>query len=563
MNARATASATLASLASEVWEALLAREPYYAAKAGRSVERIPRGNLAEVEGTSAAARTRLRRLDGIDRGSLSRSERLTARHLAHVLQDEVDEPERWWSSFGVTPYLVGAMLSLLPELVFRKLPLHTPSDSERYLSLVRDLAACVETLHERTAAQAERGWRIPRPALTGVRVTLERITASLVSSLTPSEERAESTLRQRLSQAVQQQVGSAFNRLLESIGPEYERHAPEKVGLSQFPRGPEAYARWVRYHLSSHAEPEQVHAVGLGEVDRLATSMAELRSAAFGWNADEAGFHLQLRSNPRAKAASPEALERIYQSHLTRMEAALPGLVRRAPRARPLISRLQPALEAGMTFGFYDAPSSAQDSGTYFYSAYGLEDRLHLNAAALIFHELVPGHHVQIARQMENTQLPDIRRNTFLFSAFTEGWAEYSAGLGEELGAYADPYDRYGWLAHQRFVAQRLVVDTGLNWYGWSLERARQYMMDNTLEAAPQVASETLRYSTDMPGQALAYRMGFLKFRALREQAEQRLGSQFELADFHEAILTEGSLPLSVLHTSLEEWADLRLAERR
>lgn len=552
------ASAAVASLASEVWNALLAREPYYAAKTGRPVDRIPRGSLAEAEAVSSAARTRLRRLDSVDQSSLSRTERLTARYLAHVLRDELEEPDRWWTSFGVMPYTLSAQ-SLLPELVFKQLALRSTGDCERYLSLIGDLSAAVETWRERLGAQAGQGWRIPRPALPGVRATLERLGASFASSLVPSEDRAAERDRQRIALAVKQHIAPAFSRLLAELGTDYETQAPDTVGLGQFPRGAEAYTRWVRYHLSSEAEPDGIHAIGLEEVERLSAAMAQVRSEAFGWNGAEAEFHARLRSDPRAKAATPEALELKYRSHLARMENLLPTLIRRLPRARPIISRLSPALEVGMTFGFYDPPSAARECGIYYYSGYGLEDRLQLNAGSLMFHELVPGHHIQIARQFENTLLPAIRRHTFPFSSFTEGWAEYSAGLGEELGAYADPYDLYGWLAHQRFIAQRLVVDTGLNWRGWPLERAREYMAANTLEAAAQIASETIRYSTDLPGQALAYRIGFLKFRALRQEAERRLGNLFDLADFHEAILSEGSLPPLVLQSSLTEWTSLRL----
>lgn len=146
-----------------------------------------------------------------------------------------------------------------------------------------------------------------------------------------------------------------------------------------------------------------------------------------------------------------------------------------------------------------------------------------------------------------------------MFGGFNEGWAEYAAGLAEEAGLYDDPYDMYGWLGHQRYVSQRLVVDTGLNLLGWSLEQARAYMSANVLEDASQVASETLRYSTDMPGQALCYRMGFLKFRELREQAKSRLGDAFDLADFHEAVLEPGGLPLKLLESNLADWAAQRV----
>src|SRR5262249_36793742 len=156
----------------------------------------------------------------------------------------------------------------------------------------------------------------------------------------------------------------------------------------------------------------------------------------------------------------------------------------------------------------------------------------------------VPGHHFHLARQAENAQLPPIRRESLDITAYVEGWAEYASDLGHEMGLYDDPYDCYGRLVLDRFGAQRLVVDTGLNLLGWSLEQARAYMKANTLESDAQIASETLRYSTDLPGQALTYRLGLLKFRALREHAQRALGSRFDVRTFHDTILAAGALPL-------------------
>jgi uncharacterized protein (DUF885 family) len=174
---------------------------------------------------------------------------------------------------------------------------------------------------------------------------------------------------------------------------------------------------------------------------------------------------------------------------------------------------------------------------------------MQLNAAALIFHELAPGHHFHLARQAENAALPAIRREAVTLTVFNEGWAEYASSLGLEMGLYDDPHDQYGRLVHERFIAQRLVVDTGLNAFGWSLQQARDYMKSQTLESDVQVASETLRYSTDLPAQALAYDFGFNYFWKLRRGAQNR--PRFDIRRFHEAILAEGALPFPLLEESL------------
>jgi uncharacterized protein (DUF885 family) len=312
----------------------------------------------------------------------------------------------------------------------------------------------------------------------------------------------------------------------------------------------------VQRNLSWRSSPEEVHAAGVEEVARLADAMAELRSREFGFDGDEAEFHQRLRSDARARALSPDALEATYRRHLARMAERVPALFEHGPRAGYDIARLAPEFEASMAYGFYRPPLGAQTMGIYYYSGAGLDTRLQINAAPVMFHELLPGHHFHIARQAELAHLPAIRRVPFEFQAFNEGWAEYAASLGEDEGLYDDAHDHYGWLAHQRFVAQRLVVDTGLNAFGWSLEQARAFMSANTLETPAFVASETLRYSTDIPGQALAYRWGFRKLRELRARASQRLGARFDVRRWHEAILSEGGLPLAVLDRGLAEWEE-------
>ncbi|HUB96467.1 MAG TPA: DUF885 domain-containing protein [Stellaceae bacterium] len=554
-----TAKQALDALVSETWEASVERSPYTAATSGRKVMRYPRGDLGEAQAAAATARIRRDRLDRIDLSHLGRTDRLTAAFLRHWLEMEIDEPRLWWISFGIAPYSGGALLATVPPLVFGPIDLRDAAEAERYVKLAGEFADSIEAMRERVLAQAGRGWRLPKPALATARRTIEGIAPVATAAILRAKDRqASDATRMAVEAIVAERLKPAFARLLEAIGPDYEAAAPTAAGMMHQPGGADAYRLWIRYHLGYDADPAWIHWTGLDEVGRLAAEMERVRIEHFGHNGDEASFHERLRGDPKAKAPSVEALEAIYRRHLERMAPVFGRIVSKPPRAKPTVKRLAPELEAGMTFGFYDPPKDVGGEGTYFYSGNGIPDRLQMNAAPVIFHELVPGHHVHITRQQENDALPELRRRTFQFSAFNEGWAEYSAGLAEEEGLYDDPYDYYGWLSHQRFVAQRLVVDTGLNSLGWTLERAHAYMSANTLEKPEQVTSEILRYSTDLPAQALCYRMGFLKFRELRAKARSALGPKFDLADFHEAILEQGCLPIPVLEQSLEAWADER-----
>ena len=210
--------------------------------------------------------------------------------------------------------------------------------------------------------------------------------------------------------------------------------------------------------------------------------------------------------------------------------------------------------QKAVLFGVVTGRSAGPGGAAYVtMSVRKLETRNLLNVRALAFHELAPGHHFQISLQSENRALPLLRREG-RHTAFIEGWGEYASSLGNEAGLFSNPYDQYGRLMMDMFLSVRLVVDTGMNALGWSRERAMDYMREHTLESEEQIHTESLRYSVDMPGQALAYKMGSRGFRDLRAKAERALGSAFDVRRFHDVILTSGSMPMKTLEAHVDRW---------
>ena len=206
-----------------------------------------------------------------------------------------------------------------------------------------------------------------------------------------------------------------------------------------------------------------------------------------------------------------------------------------------------------MTFGYYDAPRTDKPEGNYFFNASKLEEKSQAWAGSLIYHELVPGHHFQLSKARENKDLTGFRGKV-MFTAYAEGWAEYAATLAGEMGMYEDPMDEYGRCITDAFLTSRLVVDTGMNAFGWPLERAREYMTDNTFFSEYEINSETLRYSSDIPGQALGYKLGDTKILELRERAKDALRDKFDIKAFHDVILDVGSIPLTALEWHVDQY---------
>ena len=215
------------------------------------------------------------------------------------------------------------------------------------------------------------------------------------------------------------------------------------------------------------------------------------------------------------------------------------------------VQRLEPALEGAVTFGYYQTPTAQDPKGYYKYNGSKLDERSMLIAGALISHELVPGHHFQINLARENEGLPRFRRESF-YTAYGEGWGDYASDLAGQMGMYEEPYDRAGRIAMDLFLTSRLVVDTGMNFYGWPRAKAIAYMKENTLQSDAEIETETLRYCCDMPSQALAYKMGMRKLVELREKARKALGNSFDVRSYHDAVLGSGSLPLDVLENHME-----------
>jgi uncharacterized protein (DUF885 family) len=272
-----------------------------------------------------------------------------------------------------------------------------------------------------------------------------------------------------------------------------------------------------------------------------------------GFRGDFAAFLRFLRTDPRFYARTPEQLLREAAWIAKRMDGALPALFGRLPRlpygVQPVPAHLAPKYTGGR---YISAPPGGTQPGYYWVNTYALDSRPLYTLEALTLHEAVPGHHLQIALAQELEGLPPLRRNVY-HSAFGEGWGLYSERLGLEAGFYADPYSNFGRLTYEMWRACRLVVDTGLHALGWTREQAMEFLASNTALSLHEVQTETDRYIS-WPGQALAYKMGELHIRDLRERAETTLGDRFDVRAFHDAILANGSVPLDVLSDIVDRW---------
>jgi uncharacterized protein (DUF885 family) len=327
-------------------------------------------------------------------------------------------------------------------------------------------------------------------------------------------------------------------------------------GASELPNGRDYYRAQVRWFTTLDASPEEIHEIGLREVARIRREMDET-IAETGFDGTFEEFLDFLRSEPRFYVDTAEQLLKEASFIAKRMDGRLPTLFGRLPRLPYTVEPVPDDLAPKYTSARYvRAAIGSGEPGIYWVNTYGLESRPLYSLEALSFHESVPGHHLQLALAAELDDLPEFRRLASI-TAFVEGWALYAEWLGIEAGFYDDPYSRFGRLSNEMWRACRLVVDTGVHAMGWSRDEMIELMVANTALSRHEIETETDRYIT-WPGQALGYKMGELEIRRLRRRAEETLEERFDVREFHDVVLANGALPLSVLSDVVEHWLETK-----
>ncbi|MBB1299484.1 MULTISPECIES: DUF885 family protein [unclassified Pseudoalteromonas] len=355
-------------------------------------------------------------------------------------------------------------------------------------------------------------------------------------------------LQQRAKVVLKNKVIPAYKSYLTFFTEQYQPGARTSIGISETPNGKAFYKNRAKHYTTTDMTPKEIHELGLKEVARIRGEM-EAVIKEVGFKGSFAEFIHFLRTDPQFYATTPEQLLKEASYIAKKMDAQLPKLFHTLPRKPYGVAPVPASIAPKYTTGRYSGSNRDDEAGYYWVNTYALDKRPLYVLEALTLHEAVPGHHLQISLNAELENLPSYRRDAYL-SAFGEGWGLYSEYLGLEAGFYQDPYSRFGRLTYEMWRAARLVVDTGMHMYGWSRERAMNFMSENTALSLHNVKTETDRYIS-WPAQALSYKIGELTIKRLRVEAEQALGPNFDIREFHHQVLRHGSVPLSVLETQV------------
>lgn len=565
----ATAAGKLGSFLDVQWKRTMENSPEWATYAGEDGYN-DRWSDFSMEGAArfdAEVRCQLETLKKIPRAALSEADRLNYDIDKYGLETAI-EGQKFGEIYLVMDQMGGPQVWITDLLAAA--PKRNVKDYEDMITRLERWPAHLEQIEARLREGLKR-------KVTPARTALQRVPAQFDALLTADPKDspiygafkdieidlsadAKADLRARALNAIGKGAYPALRRLRAFLVEDYIPGAREKIAWAEMPDGRAWYEWRARRHTTTRLTADRLHELGLSEVARLRAEMEKIKEST-GFKGDLKAFNDFLRTDERFFHKSAADLLTGYREIAKRIDPELPKLFGRLPRLTYGV-REMPEYKAK------DAPTAYYQCGTlkgaragYFEAnTYDLKARPKWGMEALTAHEAVPGHHLQISLAQETEDLPKFRRNDG-FTAFVEGWGLYAEGLGEEIGLYRDPYSKYGQLSYEIWRAIRLVVDTGMHVKGWSRERALEYFQTLMPVTDLDARNEIDRYIAD-PGQALAYKVGQLKFRELRTRAKSALGDRFDVRAFHDEVLRHGAVPLDVLDRLFADWLAKRKPRR-
>jgi len=546
------------NLLNDHWAFVMEQNPTFATSQGvRDYDnRLGSYSLASYDKEIIATKGFLDRLKTIDVNNLNKDNQINYR-LFKIDMETTLRGADFGGKYLLMTNRSGPHLAVtgLPD----NLPFFTKNDYESYLARLNDIDRLLGEAEETLLAGVKAGWTQPCEPMT-------KMAASIKYHLV--DDPADSTLmkpfktkpdsidqstwddyKARALQSVKDTFLPALNSYADFYDNDYAPNCRQEIGASTLPQGTNYYQYRVKNFTTTDRTPDQIHQIGLSEVARIRGEMDDIiKSVGFEGSFKE--FQTFLREDERFYAKTEEELVSITSTISKRIDGELPRLFTQLPRMPYTVKPVPADIAEGTTTAYYERPAGdGSRAGIYRINTSLLDQRPIFELEALSLHEAVPGHHFQIALSQE-LSLPPFRAFGG-FTAFVEGWGLYAESLGLDVGFYQDPYQNFGRLSYEMWRACRLVVDTGMHAKGWSRQQAIDYMADNTALSLHNISSEVDRYIT-WPGQALAYKTGQLKIKELRERAASQLGDKFDLRLFHDAVLENGAVPLSVLEENID-----------
>jgi uncharacterized protein (DUF885 family) len=551
----ADALAAQNALFDEYYENELRNSPEAATAYGdyRYNDRLNDYSLAAIARHDETNRAFLKRIEAIASSGFSDQDQVSHDLLIWVLKLRMAE-------FALKEYEMPITTQTGIHTHLADLPLAVPLDSikhyEDYISRLRQIPLALSQETEVLRAGM-------KDKLMPVRFIAEKIPAQCDGIISanpflgptkkypvgiPAED--QKRLTQTITDVVNTEVLPAYKKFADFVRTEYAPQGRASLAITSLPDGKKRYEYEIYARTSTHMSPDEIHQLGLREIDRIEAEMLLVaRKAGF---ADLASFRASLKTNPKYIPTSADQILDDYRHYISQMRPKLPELFTLLPKSPVTVEAIPEFQATAMTHYMIGTPDGKRP-GRVVVATYNFADRSMIEDEAIAYHEGIPGHHMQLSVQQQLEGLPKFRLHGLLINAYVEGWALYAEQLGKEVGFYQDPASDYGRLSSELFRAVRLVVDTGIHSKGWSRDQVVDFFRKSGAVDEPTLQSETDRYIS-WPAQALSYKLGQLKIRELRDRAQKELGSKFDVRKFHDEILDGGALPLDMLEARVGKW---------
>jgi uncharacterized protein (DUF885 family) len=547
--------AAQSALFEEQWQAGLKNSPERATAIGdyRYNDKLGDNSLARIVAQNAENKAYLARLQAISTADFPDQDLLSHQLMERSLKQRIEGFELKDYEMSVNQQNgVHASLSDLPNSV----PLDSVKHYEDYIARLHQIPTVLAQATDVLKLGIKDGLMPPRFICEKVAEQATGIAASKpfllpVKKIPASFSDAD---RQRLTAAINAAVNNevvpAYLKFAAFIANDYAPHGRTSISVSSLPDGAHRYEVAVRQQTTTDMTPAQIHQLGLDEIARITAEQTEIAHKA-GYK-DLASFKAAIAADPKYTPASEEQILDTFRRYIAQMQPMLPKLFTVLPDC-PVTVEPIPAYRAAEATHYQTGTPDCKRPGRVSVGVADFAHRSLINDEAIAYHEGIPGHHMQLSVQQQLKGLPQFRLHGGGFTAYTEGWALYAEQLGKDVGFYQDPVSDYGRLNSELFRAVRLVVDTGMHSQGWTRQQAVDLFNQTGALTGPELQSEVDRYIA-WPGQALAYKVGQLKFRELRAKAEQELGPHFDLRAFHDEMLSGGALPLDLLEARTDRW---------
>jgi uncharacterized protein (DUF885 family) len=550
----------LNALIHDYWESNLKHSPEFASIIGdaRYNDKISDYSVKAINEWLAEEQNYLLQLAAIDPMGLTDQEKISRDLLIHDLADDEEGAE--FKAWEMPVNQMGGIYAEYPRLVPR-LSFNTVKDYDDWIARLHAIPKAFDQvstnmsvgmndkrvppkyLLEKTLEQVKQ-LADQKPEDSPLALPLKKFPASISAS-------EQARIKQEMLDVIGKEVLPAYLRFARFLEVSYIPAGRAEPGISALSDGAKYYKFLIRQTTTTDLTPEQIHQVGLDEVKRDEAEMLVI-AQKLGFK-DLKSFQESLRTNPKLKASSREGLLDAYRGYLTPMQAKLPQLFGRLPKAPFEVAAVPEFLEKTSATAYYESgPPDGSLPGRIRIDTYEATKRNLYDVESIAYHEGLPGHHLQISIAQELEGVPDFRKHEF-YTAYTEGWGLYAERLGKDVGFYQDPYSDYGRLEGDIWRAIRLVVDTGVHSQHWTRDQMVQFFHDHSTIDEPSVQAEVDRYIA-WPSQALAYKVGQLKILEVRDRAKKELGDKFDLRAFHDQVLDAGALPLDVLSARIDAW---------